>query len=126
MTHKVLVLGMLVSLHSLGILFASLVTYEWYVDDYREIGIFGVCENVNSTLMLKLVENLNEKLTNLTGNKTNIEFDKSNWDHDKIYKKCFQLLWPDSTAAFDYLSRKPIYMTAMMGVAISSASMVEI
>ncbi len=106
MTHKVIVLGMLITLHSLGALIASLVTYEWYVDAFRQIGIFGVCENVNSTHMNNLVNILNEKLTNLTGNKTHIELEKFQPDTDRIYQKCFQLLWPDSEAAFDYLASK--------------------
>ena len=105
MTHKVVVLGMLITLHSLGLLFASLITYEWYVDKNHEIGIFGICETVNSTMMMNLVANFNEKISNLTGNKT-IEFDKASWDGERVYRKCFQLLWPNTEAAFDYLASK--------------------
>ena len=49
MAQKALVLGMLISLHSLGIIFASLFTFRWYVDKSRDIGIFGICEYFNSS-----------------------------------------------------------------------------
>ena len=115
MTHKVIVLGMLITLHSLGALIVSLVTYEWYVDAYRHIGIFGVCENVNSTHMGNLVNILNERLTNLTGNKTHLDLNKINPDNDRVYQKCFQLLWPDSDAAFEYLASKLEFISIMFG-----------
>jgi hypothetical protein len=49
MAQKALVLGMLISLHSLGIIFASLFTFRWYIDNSRDIGIFGICEYFNSS-----------------------------------------------------------------------------
>lgn len=100
---------MLITLHSLGVLIASLVTYEWYVDNDREVGIFGVCETVNSTTMISFVNTFNEKLSNLTGNnKSRIDYiDKSIYDtNDRVYRKCFQLLWPNTEAAFEYLASK--------------------
>ena len=49
MAQKALVLGMILSLHSLGIIFASLFTFKWYIDDSRDVGIFGICEYFNSS-----------------------------------------------------------------------------
>jgi hypothetical protein len=59
MAHKCTVLGMLLSLHSLGIIFASLFTYKWYVDSSKDVGIFGICEYFNSTYVDGLIMSSN-------------------------------------------------------------------
>ena len=49
---------MLISLHSLGIIFASLFTFKWYVDSSRDIGIFGICEYFNSSYLDEFETNI--------------------------------------------------------------------
>lgn len=61
MAHKLAVLGMLVSLHSLGLIFASLFTYKWFIDNTRDVGIFGICEYLNASSINKMV-NFNSPL----------------------------------------------------------------
>ena len=75
------VIGMLVTIHSLGLIFASCFLHKWYVTDTEEIGVFGVCE-----------------YTIIKFNETNIFGDSAK------FFKCYQLLWPDSDVANKYLS----------------------
>ena len=158
MAHKCTVLGMLVSLHSLGLIFASLFTYKWYVDNTRDIGIFGICEYLNATSINKFVNiNNNMNASNLAAARMNqavfeaqkMELPKTDpplvesiteeikaepnqttpglsvfaealvaspkvatttsktytlLTYSKIYQKCYQLLWPESDDAFEYLA----------------------
>ena len=49
MARKVNILSMLIAIISLGLLCTSLVTFKWYVDTIKEIGIFGICHYRNNT-----------------------------------------------------------------------------
>jgi hypothetical protein len=62
MPRKCSILGMLISLHSLGLILGSLFTYKWYVDINKEIGIFGICEYLNSTTFNNLINEYNISL----------------------------------------------------------------
>jgi hypothetical protein len=57
MAFKIVVLAMLIALHSVAVLFASLATYRWLVDDAtkRDVGVFGVCEYLDRTTISNLV-----------------------------------------------------------------------
>ena len=159
MAHKCTVLGMLVSLHSLGLIFASLFTYKWYVDNSRDIGIFGICEYLNATSINKFINvNANANMHNdswaSAGRMNTAAFEAQKMQapptpavfvestteefkaepnqttpmpaafaealvspketttsktytlltYSKIYQKCYQLLWPESDDAFEYLA----------------------
>ena len=184
MAQKILVLGMLLSLHSLGIIFASLFTYKWYVDSNRDVGVFGICEYFNSSSINKLINNpstQNRKFNNVSykvntiplkeskeaskeldslladskfsdffdslvpeallaetssnqpeaqklvgdlgltsaepGNSNkfelalkplsgNVDDAYSLLTYARTYQKCYQLLWPESDDAFEYLSSR--------------------
>lgn len=84
MAQKPTVLGMLIAIHSLGLIFASLFIHKWYVTDIQEIGIFGICQYFTYNY-----------------NQTNYIFGNS-----AQYIQCYQLLWPDTDAALQYLSSK--------------------
>ena len=184
MAQKILVLGMLLSLHSLGIIFASLFTYKWNVDSNRDVGVFGICEYFNSSSINKLINNpstQNRKFNNVSykvntiplkeskeaskeldslladskfsdffdslvpeallaetssnqpeaqklvgdlgltsaepGNSNkfelalkpfsgNVDDAYSLLTYARTYQKCYQLLWPESDDAFEYLSSR--------------------
>ena len=168
MAHKCTVLGMLVSLHSLGLIFASLFTYKWYVDSSRDIGIFGICEYLNATSINKFV-NVNTNLQNASlsarmnaaavfeAQKMETPLVESTTEeikaepnqttpmptafaealqspketttsktytlltYSKIYQKCYQLLWPESDDAFEYLASKRLiqYDSTGSGIILS-------
>lgn len=61
MANKIIVLGMMISLHSVALIFASLLTYKWLVNENKEVGIFGVCEYYNSSIFKPiLIDKLNQ------------------------------------------------------------------
>jgi hypothetical protein len=179
MSRKIIVFSMLVTLHSLFLVIASLFTYRWYVDETKDVGIFGICEYLNMTTIEKLLNGelnskplarktnqleesnfasflffndsnsdelvqfetqLASKIPILKQIKNTVKLVQSDADHlapppppssqsynpftfSKSYQKCYQLLWPDCDEAFQYLSSKPVFLTAIMGVAILSASL---
>lgn len=74
MSHKCSVFDMLVSLHSLGLIFASLFTYKWHVDSSRDIGIFGICENFNASTINSLLSEYNVSLKHYTRQQAQVSF----------------------------------------------------
>jgi len=101
MAQKCAVLGMLIVVHSLGLIFASLFTHKWLVSDTEDIGIFAICK-------YKL---LNDSLT------------VTRYGIPMKYSTCNQIMWPDSIQANSYIARKPAYLKALMAVAIASCAL---
>ena len=115
MAMKVRILSMLLTIHSLGLLFASLFTYRWYVDDQKEVGVFGMCEVANKTSVNRMI---------LVANRTNarsashlpFQVDSlfatsfrsfsllSSSGGENKSMTCYKLLWPTSDEAFAYLA----------------------
>ncbi len=119
MSRKLTVLAIFILIASLTLLFASLFTYKWYVDDTQTIGVFGVCEFVNQTNRMITINNSSEfiEVYNNSSNSSSINkrdilglksfFGQTRFDlfsSSKLGQKCFQLLWPDTLEAFNYLS----------------------
>lgn len=84
MAQKCAVFGMLIVVHSLGLIFASLFTHKWLVSDTEDIGIFAICK-------YKLV-NDNQTL--------------AQYGMPMKYATCNQLMWPDSIQADAYIASK--------------------
>lgn len=111
MAIKVRVLSMLITLHSLGLLFGSLFTYKWYVDDHREVGVFGICETLNKTSVNRMI-----LVENSTAANMHIPFEIDSFlpkprsfsifssSVKNRNKMCYQLLWPITDEAFVYLA----------------------
>ena len=128
MAQKVTVLGMLIAVHSLGLVFASLFTFKWYVDNFTDVGIFGICEYYESTngsfrrMINPMFEHKIKRDTigNSSNNNTfapSLKFQsrflnrKSSeaselTEYTRTYQRCYQLLWPDKEPALQYLASK--------------------
>ena len=52
MVNKIILVGMIFSTHSLGLIISSLFTNKWHVEQRKEIGIFGVCYYYRSSTLL--------------------------------------------------------------------------
>ena len=118
MSIKVRIFSMLITLHSLGLLLASLFTYKWYVDEKREVGVFGICQFLNKTTVDRMIlpEN-NTKAIDLIkhidlSRRIPIDIDLlmprqrtiNLFSSQTVNRKCYQLLWPNTEEAFKYLS----------------------
>ncbi len=134
MVSKIRILGMVLVLNSLGLILASLFTYKWYVDEEKEVGIFGLCEFKNKTSAarmiyrdsntadhLELIKDTQKyptsSLINLLKQRLTISIgpyltEKSQvrtidiFDTENIEKKCTQILWPKNEEAYKYLESK--------------------
>lgn len=135
MPQIVLCIGMLLTLHSFGLIIASLLTNKWYTDNKKDIGIYGICEhsssfnetyfyrnkysynkaNINKTLQQEgeaAQLNHNGKIKKRRNNIFLIVDNSSNATAENTSRvkkstnntKCFQLIWPDSQQAFQYLT----------------------
>ncbi len=127
---------MILVLNSFGLICASLFTYKWYVDEEKEIGIFGLCkymnktsearmiyQDVNNTKYLELIidtqKNPNSSLINLLKQRLTIEprlTEKSQikafdlYKSDTKFKKCTQILWPNNEESFGYLESETSFL----------------
>lgn len=141
MPRKVNVLAMLIAIISLVLVCTSLVTFKWFVDTEKEIGVFGICQYKNNSTFSQIIskedskriilensngsleriiqeENITHIEPNITKNHNQTEsFGQEIVDYfksTKVYeffsgssenKQCFNLLWPSTDEAFDYLAR---------------------
>lgn len=48
MAQIILGIAAILALHSLGLIIASLVTNKWYTDSKKDIGVYGICEHVQT------------------------------------------------------------------------------
>jgi hypothetical protein len=119
MSRKVSVFALLILLNSFSLIIASLLIHKWFIDDLKEIGIFGICEYVNQTNRINLAVNSpnssgfskqqiesNSKVKRDVLNENNHEKNLNFISKHEISKRCFQLIWPDTEEAFHYLSCK--------------------
>ena len=88
MAYRILVLAMLITLHSSGLLFASYFTYQWLVENQLHTGVFGMCEYFNKSTIdrLFMVEKSNQEeadLMQIFNSKYKNETNKQKSDKDE-------------------------------------------
>lgn len=200
MAQLVLGIATILALHSLGLIIASLVTNKWYTDSKKDIGVYGICEHLqtvsnfndtyyyyrnkysyttsnNKTMaaannynnyhhtqnsnsgsnnnssssrsrektlsrvsvgqkrLFKKRRNNNivliaedNSLSPIASAVSSSEKNESSVANSGVIKKstnntkCYQLIWPDSQQAYQYLIVKTTYKITLMGVSICSVS----